>query len=614
MVTPGGGPEPVFIDFEGIDGSGKTTLSNRLADYLKKQGIPVHHARDRGVFRSEISRAIRELTRDPRFLRMTDVTELFLYVARDAQMIDEFIRPKLLPGQVVFSDRYLYSTVTHSHFGRGIDRTAVETIVRLAAGGLWPDLVVYCDVDPLTSRIRKKIQKVRERRLGDFGRKGLMGIGFREQMREGFLRLAAEDSERWLVVDNAGSTIEESMERIFRKVAGILRRKGFGEIPAPRWAPEVPPPAAVPSPAMRIQEGTSVNGSSAAGCSGSLTAQVRRLAELEEEPRREAAARVYFEELERMALLRSGYSALFLAGIDTPEAHLLREKLLGTESALVAYGLRGLPSDRAMDFRDQLKELEPVYVARSLSGLQSMVLHPRAVALRRELAAVAPAQVALALRSSDSDEAWALRDRLKKEAPDEVLASLRGLDTERAWELREKKAKEKHHPALLESLGGIDSEIAWAWRERLAEEYLPWVLLSLWGVWGDRAWRWREEHIGRAPKIVIKTLGRSDDPRAWDLRERAKFLAKEVLDSISGLDSSRAWTLRQALRDKWPNTTVSSLGAGNQSERAWKFRWEQLQRNPDNILLLKHVIKAALRGDQEGEEIDEDEGLDDELT
>ncbi len=172
MATPAGGPEPVFIDFEGIDGSGKTTLSNRLADYLKKLGIPVHHARDRGVFRSEISRAIRDLTRDPRFLRMTDVTELLLYVARDSQMIEEFIRPKLGPGQIVFSDRYLYSTVTHSHHGRGIDRAAVDAVINLAAGGLWPDLVVYCDVDPLTSRIRKKIQKVRERRLGDFGRKG----------------------------------------------------------------------------------------------------------------------------------------------------------------------------------------------------------------------------------------------------------------------------------------------------------------------------------------------------------------------------------------------------------------------------------------------------------
>jgi len=264
-----------------------------------------------------------------------------------------------------------------------------------------------------------------------------------------------------------------------------------------------------------------------------------------------------------------------------------------------------------MNFRDRLKETEPVYVARSLGGLQE---HPRAIALRRELATVAPAQVALALQGNPTEEAWELRDLLRKHAQNEVLISLRGLDSERAWEIREKKAKEKHYPALLESLGGIDSDVAWAWRERLAEEYLPWALLSLRGVFGEKAWRWRDEHIARAPKIVIKTLGRSDDPRAWELRDRAKLLAKEVLDSISGLDSGQAWNLRQTLKDKWPNTTVSSLGAGNQSERAWRFRWEQLGRNPDNLLLLKHLVKAVFRASMAGEDADEDDGLDDELT
>ena len=146
--------EPVFIDFEGIDGSGKTTLSNRISQYLIDSGIPVHHARDKGVVRSEKSKAIRNLTRDPRFLRMSDVTEFLLYVARDTQMIDEYIRPKLLPGNLVFCDRYLYSAITHSHHARGLPREGVDKVLELAARDLWPDLVIYCDVDPLTSRLR----------------------------------------------------------------------------------------------------------------------------------------------------------------------------------------------------------------------------------------------------------------------------------------------------------------------------------------------------------------------------------------------------------------------------------------------------------------------------
>lgn len=594
MATPGGGPEPVFIDFEGIDGSGKTTLSNRLADYLKKQGIQVHHARDRGIFRSEISRAIRDLTRDPRFLRMTDVTELLLYTARDAQMIEEFIRPKLRPGHVVFSDRYLYSTITHSHFGRGIDRRSVNTVLDLAAGGIWPDLVIYCDVDPLTSRIRKKIQKVRERRLGDFGRKGLMGIGFREQMREGFLQLAEEDSERWLVIDNAKSTIDESMQRIYRKVAAILKRKGYGSITDPHWADMEPE---VSSGVKRGEQ------------DGSFAARTERLFDHPHEARQEKAQQLFFEELQRLISVQSGYAALFLVGLDHPEADQIREQLLEREPALIAYGLRGLRSDSAMKFREQLKRKEPVYVARSLSG---MAQDPLAIALRRELARYAPEPVALSLRGNDTEEAWKLRDLLRKEATNEVLVSLRGLDSERAWAFREKKIKSKHYPALLESLGGIDSEIAWAWRERLADEYLPWVLLSLRGLYSDRAWEWRLDHIPRAPKIIIKTIGRSEDPRAWELRDRAKYLAKEVLDSISGLECGSAWSLRLALRDKWPNTTVSSLGAGNQSERAWNFRWEQIGRNPENLLLLKHIVKASMRASVD--EADLDDESEDDLT
>ncbi len=602
MATPGGGPEPVFIDFEGIDGSGKTTLSNRLADYLKKQGIEVDHARDRGVFRSEISRAIRDLTRDPRFLRMTDVTELLLYVARDAQMIEEFIRPKLHPGHVVFSDRYLYSTISHSHFGRGLDRKAVDSVLQLASGGLWPDLVVYCDVDPLTSRIRKKIQKVRERRLGDFGRKGLMGIGFREQMREGFLRLAEEDPERWLVVDNANSTIDESMARIFRRVSSVLRRKGFGELPDPGWV-DLDAEGKLRRPAGASKEAESA--------SGALRDRVQTLLDLPENTRREKVVDAFFHELNRLIPARQAYAALFICGLDASAADELREKLIDAESSLVAFGLAGLRSEPSLNFRERLKEKEPLYVARSLGG---MALLPRAIQMRRELAQVAPAQVALALRGNETEEAWELRHLLRKEAPDEVLISLRGLDSDRAWEFREKRAKERHYPALLQSLSGIDSEIAWAWRERLAEEYLPWVLLSLRGTLSERSWRWRQDHIGRAPKIIIKTLGRSDDPRAWELRDRAKLLAKEVLDSISGLDTSRAWNLRLTLQEKWPNTTVSSLGAGNQSERAWKFRWERLAKNPENLLLMKHLVKAALRATTEGMEDEDEDVLDDDLT
>ncbi|MGQ9591677.1 MAG: dTMP kinase [Planctomycetota bacterium] len=587
MAAGGETARAVFIDFEGIDGSGKTTLSNRLAQLLKERGIPVHHARDGGVFRSEISKEIRTLTRDPRHLRMSDVTEFLLYVARDAQMIDEFIRPKLLPGNVVFSDRYLYSAITHSHHARGLPREEVDSVLRLAARGLWPDLVVYCDVDPLTSRIRKKIQKIRERRFGDFGRKGLMGIGFREEMRLGFLRLAEEDPERWLVVDNAHGTIEESLEKICRRVVPLLESRGFaglGDLAGSSGKSQVAVPEKVPSFADRVKAVYALEPSG---------------------PREEAVYRAFFEELERLAPKAPAYAALFLSGLDAPEANALRETIIDREPALVAHSLQGLLSPESMAFRRRLKGAVPVYVARSLAGRPET---PETTALREELFEAAPAEVLLSMRGHDTEFAWSLRERGGKKVAREVLASLRGIDTERAWALREKYAKDPYLPALLESLGGLDTPEAQRWRERLYDEYLPWVLVSVRGVFSEWSWKVREDHVERAPKLVIRSIGRSDDPRAWRLRESAKNLVKEVLDSVSGMDSGPAWSLRMELRRKWPNTAVSSLGAGNQSERAWRFRWDMLFEHPDNLLLLKHVVRAILRTlEEEGEFLDEDD-------
>ena len=563
---------PVFIDFEGIDGSGKTTLSNRISQYLIDNGIPVHHARDKGVFRSEISKAIRNLTRDPRFLRMSDVTEFLLYVARDTQMIDEYIRPKLLPGNLVFCDRYLYSAITHSHHARGLPRDGVDKVLELAARDLWPDLVIYCDVDPLTSRLRKKIQKVRDnKKAGDFGRKGLMGIGFREEMRKGFLELAEEDPEHWLVIDNANSTIEESLQRILNRIRQVLIQKGYPEIPDPCWAElssEEKPLGEFAEATLEICEGEG------------------------EEERRIALTEHCYSELDRLCDGAPGFTALFTAGLDTPESHALRAKVKEREPGMVAKGLGGLRSEEAMDLREELKDTAPVYVAGSLSGMGK---NPRACQLRLELADVAPEQIALAVRGSDSEHAWEIRDKIGKKVPDEVLMSLRGLETERAWELRKKRTKDKYARALLQSLGGIDSDEAWELRDRFSNEYLPWVLISLRGLRSDRSWDLRQEHVCRAPKIIIKTIGSSNDPRAWEIRNDSKPYAKEVLDSLSGLDSGDAWRLRMELKDKWPNTAISSLGAGSQSERDWKFRWDMLREHPGNHLLVKHLVKAQLK-------------------
>ncbi|MBN1419403.1 MAG: dTMP kinase [Planctomycetes bacterium] len=567
----------LFIDFEGIDGSGKTTLSNRIADLLREQGYRVEHVRDKGVFRSEVSKAIRKLSRDPRMLRMGDMTELLLYVARDAQMVDEFIIPRMREGTIIFADRYFHSSIAHSHFARGMDRDLVQRILDDVARGIWPDLIVYSDVDSLTSRVRKRIQKIHDRRVGDFGRKGLMGIGFRERMREGFLRMAQEDPARWIAIDNARNTLDESVRTIYGRIAEAMEAKGF---PPPR------PIEGAASAAARVSVGDL---SSADGPE-------------------QAVPRRFYEILSGYADDAPGLAGFYVNKLDSDEAYGIRDRIVDREPDLVAYGLNGLTSPRSIEYRQRLIEITPFWVMRSLGGIRKA---PEAFVLRRRALDAAPEQVALSLRGVDLPEAWEMRRYLLKEEKRAVLSSLRGIDTPDAWKLRERYMKKKNRKAIAESLAGIDTDQAWELRRELEETVLPWVLISLRGLTSDRAWEMRARYIDRAPKSVIRSIGRKDDPRAWELRERAKTYCKEVLDSVGGLDSERAWALRHELCDRWPNTAVSSLGAGNQSERAWKFRWQQMDRHPENLLLVKHIVKALLRKEREEREDEADEGDED---
>ncbi len=562
----------LFIDFEGIDGSGKTSLSNWIADKLREQGYTVHHVREKGVFRSEVSKKIRSVTRDPHLLPMGNITELLLYVSRDAQMVEEFIKPRLKDNAIIFCDRYFYSSVSHSHFAKGVDRETVQKVIDAAAQGIWPDAVVYCDITTLVSRIRKRVQKIHDHRFDDFGRKGLMGLGFRERMRDGFLAMAEENPDTWKVINNAKNTFEASLSEIYEFIADQLEKKGFRR-PAP-LALETKP-AAVPS-----FDGTGLGN----------------------DERKRQVTETFWTTLKQYAVHQPGLAGFFLVKFETPLAYTLRDQIAEREPEVVAYGLKGLKSPESIAYRKKLMDAVPFYVARSLAGMKTQ---PEAMEIRRQLAGLEPQQVALSLRGIDTPEAWELRQRLRDDALREVIASLRGIDTEQAWKTREYRFRKKFYEPIAESLTGNESERAWEMRGKMKAHALPWVLMSLRGCRSERAAQLRMDYIDKAPKIIIKTIGRRVDDEAWEIRERVKSNAKEVLDSISGLDVEPAWRLRHELADVWPNTAVSSLGAGNHSERAWRFRWEMLDKNQDNLLLVKHIVKAALR-EEEDEELEDD--------
>ena len=550
----------MFIDFEGIDGSGKTTLSEYVAGKLKALGVSVYHTREKGEYKSRISKSLRKVVRDPRNLGLLPWAEFLVYMARDAQVLEERILPHLQDGGVVISDRYFYSHVLLAA-ARGLPAERLQAIMDQVSGGLLPDLVVYCDIDIHTSRVRKKIADIIEHDTSSFARKGLSGVGLRNKMREGFLELAAQEPQRWVVIENVGVPEDVISEHVWQAVSSKLAKKGF--LPSEQAGTETSAPD-------KHQLVVNTAGLDLPKDGVGLVEQ-------------------FYSILEEYTGIDSRISAYHIIGVDMPQADKLREKLKSIQPELVAYGLEDLKSDAAWALRRELIEHEPAYVARSLAGFP---LEGEALDMRRKLINTVPADVSKSLKGLECDASIQLREELFSSAPEGVLAGLKGMDSEEAWKFRNQCGKKHHREALAESLIGLDTPRAWEIRHRLLPKYAPWVLRGLGSIDSEAAWKLRDDYVSLAPKLVAKSLDGMDSDRAHDMRDMIGDSAKQVLDSLQYLESDRAWIIRKRLKDIFPSTSVSSLGKRNDSQEAWRFRCDMVQAHPGDLLLLKHIVEA----------------------
>ena len=146
---------------------------------------------------------------------MSARAEFFLNLAREAQQIDEVVRPALARGDICITDRSLYSQIALSAGGRGLEEGPLRTAADLAGQGLWPDLVLLIDVDPDLARMRKRASKIRDGIVEEeSGRKGLSGHGLLVRVRTQFLRMAAAEPERFVVVRNEGRALATVVDEI----------------------------------------------------------------------------------------------------------------------------------------------------------------------------------------------------------------------------------------------------------------------------------------------------------------------------------------------------------------------------------------------------------------
>ena len=182
----------MFISFEGIDGSGKSTQARALAAHLRRVGCDVILTREPGGSPgAEDIRAL-VLTGDPD--RWSAETEILLFTASRRDHLEKTIRPALAKGQTVISDRFADSTRVYQGATRGDLRGMVDQLHSLMIG-VEPDLTFIIDMDPATALSRGLARQSGEDRFED------MGLAFQQTLRDGFLGLAAAFPDRCVVID-----------------------------------------------------------------------------------------------------------------------------------------------------------------------------------------------------------------------------------------------------------------------------------------------------------------------------------------------------------------------------------------------------------------------------
>ncbi len=192
----------LFVTIEGIEGSGKSTLTHGLASLLQDQNIPLLITREPGGTR--IGQTIRSLLLDPVNSELTSNAETFLFFADRAQHVNEMIRPALDQGRVVICDRFCHSTFAYQGYGRGIDLSNLRLLNQIATQGLHPNLVLLLDLEPVFGLQRARRRSTDSSTLdpdNSWSRFEEQALAFHTKVRSGFLKLAHEERERFVILD-----------------------------------------------------------------------------------------------------------------------------------------------------------------------------------------------------------------------------------------------------------------------------------------------------------------------------------------------------------------------------------------------------------------------------
>lgn len=195
----------MFFSFDGLDGVGKSTQMDLFVEWLRAAGHDVVQCRDPGS--TPLGEAIREILLGHEFV-ISRTSEMLLFMAARAQLVEEVIRPALSAGKTVVSDRFLLANAVYQGHAGGLDVADIWRVGRVATAGLMPEMVFLLDMPPraASGRIDRQLDRMENQ-----------GAGFQARLRQGFLTEAAADPARIVVVDAARPI--EAVQRDIRAAA-----------------------------------------------------------------------------------------------------------------------------------------------------------------------------------------------------------------------------------------------------------------------------------------------------------------------------------------------------------------------------------------------------------
>lgn len=209
----------VFVTFEGVEGSGKSTQIRLLADGLKKVGYTVTVTREPGG--TTLGEALRKIALDPGTGNLDPLTELLIFSAARSELISRVIVPALNAGHVVLCDRFADSTTAYQGYARGLNLEMIGQFSRSITKGAWPDRTIVLDVD-VEEGLTRAVTRMAMQGSSAEARFEEEGLAFHRRVRDGYLEIAREDPQRVKIIQPG--TVDEVQMAVFSSVSDLFPR------------------------------------------------------------------------------------------------------------------------------------------------------------------------------------------------------------------------------------------------------------------------------------------------------------------------------------------------------------------------------------------------------